>query len=348
MCPSRFSRFSRPSRTKTIRVGSPKETNNQARAPLESPGGVALTDVMAGWITDIGKEGPEIRKMVSSIREKYSDTQPFKGQWSTMLVTPNLLRSTLPLRFSAPELIRVLILVDPAECDSTHLKLMIEKYINLDHIFIYPRSSSGIFIDERDFHLRNLSVRTSHTQNRSVRTSHARNPHKHLYNNDEVYVRSRDDTREWTMVFFPSLNDARKILSFFQDEEDFFEPGNALGDIFGIPVFLTLNRDLAVHAIASMWNGSGTCCMLSTVGPDYEFPITIYKNTKTWLKNFTDGPFELLELLTHDLPEVDTNGRLILREPLNESDWEKIRMIYFSLQKRPPILPSFYPANIYL
>jgi hypothetical protein len=154
------------------------------------------------------------------------------------------------------------------------------------------------------------------------------------------------------MIFFPDKKSAKKFL------EHFMQPYKLATVLYQLPVVLTQYCEELMYYIDDNDSfslvESADCkeeIMLSTIGPMYPFPILLEKDQQIWLSYFDHpdnvGLAYLLDLKV-DASNLLQKGEIILDEYPDELSWEGIRLMYYSLRKRVPVQPSFYPATLYL
>lgn len=159
-----------------------------------------------------------------------------------------------------------------------------------------------------------------------------------------------DESR--VMIFFSEKKSAKKFL------ERFMQPYNLATVLYQLPVVLTQYCEELMYYIND--NDSFSLDketqfkeenMLSTLGPMYPFPVLLEKNQQIWLSYF-DHPDKIglayLLDINFEASNLLQNQKITLDECPDELTWEGIRLMYYSLRKREPVQPSFYPATLYL
>lgn len=95
----------------------------------ENPGSIALTEKMDGWITDVGNDGPRIRRIINHYRNR------FRGDWKVLFVTQELLNSHLLWSFDAPHLVEVIVFYNISPSDISEIK---KRYSNANTFCFIP------------------------------------------------------------------------------------------------------------------------------------------------------------------------------------------------------------------
>ena len=144
------------------------------------------------------------------------------------------------------------------------------------------------------------------------------------------------------MLFFPDKKAAEKFSNCFR------EPYKLAVVLYQIPVILTEYYNDVLSYID--YNHEENY-MISEVNSTYPFPIFLEESKKTWLSCFDfidkSGLAYILDL-DFEASELLNKRKISLDECPDETKWEAIRIMYYSLKNVVPIQPSFYPSTIAL